>query len=57
MPAYPVARLPKYHRLAEEAASSHRKRRTCARRPDPSEPDLCATYALSRGTVRQALQL
>ena len=57
MSAYAAARLPKYHRLAEDLRGRMASGELAPGDQIPSEPDLCATYALSRGTVRQALQL
>ncbi len=53
----PTAPTPKYHQLAETLREQIRAGRLVPGDQVPSEPALCETYALSRGTVRQALQV
>jgi GntR family transcriptional regulator len=47
---------PKYHQLAETFRQQIQSRELLPGDQIPSEPALCETYRLSRGTVRQALQ-
>ncbi len=49
--------IPLYHQLAEKLREMMLTYHFEAGKPLPSEHDLCDTYAISRGTVREALRI
>lgn len=50
------SKTPLYHQMSEQIYSDIESRRLKPGDPLPSERELCETYGVSRGTVRQAIQ-